>query len=181
MMSEEDFSRTVVLMLSGIAIILFFMLRSLVMPIYLIVSLVLTYYTAAAITELIFVNILGYAGIGWAVPFFAFVILIALGIDYSIFLMDRFNEWKDRPGKRSNVIIHGKMERMIIFAATIWWNFILSDASRGIIAIGDCHQYWCSLYAFLSYLPLFIPVMVVTFGNANCSALKIRNKAVKYF
>uniref|UniRef100_UPI003515F5DE MMPL family transporter n=1 Tax=Cytobacillus sp. TaxID=2675269 RepID=UPI003515F5DE len=86
-MSDQDYSRTVVLMLLGISIILVFLFRSIIMPIYLIGSLILTYYTSMAMNEAIFVNLLGYSGISWAVPFFAFVILVALGVDYSIFLM----------------------------------------------------------------------------------------------
>jgi RND superfamily putative drug exporter len=87
-MSGQDYTRTVILMLVGISIVLIFLFRSIIMPVYLIGSLILTYYTSMAINEMIFVNILGYTGISWAVPFFAFVILVALGVDYSIFLMD---------------------------------------------------------------------------------------------
>ncbi|WP_348633515.1 MMPL family transporter, partial [Mesobacillus selenatarsenatis] len=94
-MSGQDYSRTVILMLLGIGIILVFLFRSIIMPIYIIGSLILTYYTAMAVNEVIYVDILGYSGISWAVPFFAFVILVALGVDYSIFLMDRFNEYKN--------------------------------------------------------------------------------------
>ncbi|MFJ7640425.1 MMPL family transporter [Peribacillus sp. NPDC097225] len=169
MMSEADFSKTVVLMLSGIAIVLFFMFRSLVMPIYLIVSLVLTYFTAAAITELIFVNILGYAGIGWAVPFFAFVILIALGIDYSIFLMDRFNEWKGKPVKEAMYLSMRKMGTVIISAAVILGGTFAAMMPAGVLSlleIATLILVGLALYAFI-ILPLFIPVMVATFGKAN--------------
>ncbi|NYN40149.1 MMPL family transporter, partial [Salmonella enterica subsp. enterica serovar Typhimurium] len=64
-----------------------------VMPIYLIASLVLTYFAALGFAEIIFMRILGYSGLTWATPFFGFVVLVALGIDYSIFLMSRFNEY----------------------------------------------------------------------------------------
>lgn len=108
--SKADYSRTVVLMLAGISIILIILLRSLIMPLYLIGSLVLTFYTSMAISESIFVNILGYSGISWAVPFFAFVIFVALGIDYSIFLMDRFNEYRDMPVQQAILLSMKKWE-----------------------------------------------------------------------
>lgn len=92
--SNEDYTRTVVLMLAGIFIILVLLLRSVIMPLYLIGSLLVTYITALGITEAIFVNLLDYSGITWTTPFFSFVMLIALGVDYSIFLMARFNENK---------------------------------------------------------------------------------------
>lgn len=93
--SASDYSRTVIFMMIGIMLILILMFRSFILPIYLVASLLLTYYTSMAITELIFVRMLGYSGVSWAVPFFGFVLLVALGIDYSIFLMDRFKEYRN--------------------------------------------------------------------------------------
>ncbi len=78
-LSTTDFSRTMVIMIIGLFIVLTILFRSMIMPIYMIASLPLTYYTSISITELIFVNGLGNAGVSWAVPFFSFVILIALG------------------------------------------------------------------------------------------------------
>ena len=52
--SNEDYSRTVVIMLSGLFIMLILLLRSFVMPIYLIGSLILTYVTSMGVAELIF-------------------------------------------------------------------------------------------------------------------------------
>ncbi|SFC96605.1 putative drug exporter of the RND superfamily [Bacillus sp. OV322] len=167
--SDADYSRTVVLMLAGIGIILFLLLRSIVMPIYLIASLVLTYYTSMAITEVIFVNILGYEGISWAVPFFAFVILIALGIDYSIFLMDRFNEYKDMPIKEAMLLSMRKMGTVIISAAIILGGTFAAMMPAGVLSlleIATLILIGLVLYA-LVILPLFIPIMAKTFGKAN--------------
>ncbi|MFD0051826.1 MMPL family transporter [Actinomycetes bacterium NPDC127524] len=167
--SDADYSRTVVLMLAGIGIILFLLLRSIVMPIYLIASLVLTYYTSMAITEVIFVNILGYEGISWAVPFFAFVILIALGIDYSIFLMDRFNEYKDMPIKEAMLLSMRKMGTVIISAAIILGGTFAAMMPAGVLSLLEIAALiliGLVLYA-LVILPLFIPIMAKTFGKAN--------------
>ena len=90
--SSNDFTNTVIIMLVSLFIVLAILFRSLIMPLYMIGSLLLTYYTSIAIAELIFVNGLGFDGISWAVPFFGFVMLVALGVDYSIFLLDRFRE-----------------------------------------------------------------------------------------
>src|SRR5699024_4242723 len=72
-MSDEDFFRTVVFMIIGIFIVLVFLLRSLIIPIYLIGSLILTYFASMGVTEIIFVNIAGFEGLTWAAPFFTFV------------------------------------------------------------------------------------------------------------
>ena len=167
--SKADYSRTVVLMLVGISIILIILLRSLIMPLYLIGSLVLTYYTSMAISEKIFVNILGYSGISWAVPFFAFVILVALGIDYSIFLMDRFNEYRNMPVEKAILLSMKKMGTVIISAAIILGGTFAAMMPSGVLSlleIATILLIGLALYS-LVVLPLFVPVMVKTFGEAN--------------
>ncbi|GAA0328187.1 MMPL family transporter [Bacillus carboniphilus] len=167
--SEEDYSRTVILMLAGIFIILVILLKSFIMPIYLIGSLILTYFTSMAITEVIYVNILGYTGISWAVPFFGFVILIALGIDYSIFLMDRFNENRDMNVEEAIQLAMRKMGTVIISAAVILGGTFAAMMPSGVLSLLEIATITLTgliLYA-LFVLPLLIPVMVKTFGKAN--------------
>lgn len=167
--SSADYSRTVVLMLVGISFILIFLFRSIIMPIYIIASLILTYYTSMAINEVIFVNLLGYTGISWAVPFFAFVILIALGVDYSIFLMDRFNEYKDLSVSEAMLLSMKKMGTVIISAAVILGGTFAAMMPSGMLSllqIASIVLVGLFLYA-LVVLPLFIPVMVKNFGEAN--------------
>ncbi|RTR27119.1 MMPL family transporter [Robertmurraya yapensis] len=167
--SGKDYTRTVVYMLIGISIILVFLFRSLIMPLYIIGSLILTFFTTMAINEVIFVNILGYAGISWAVPFFAFVILIALGVDYSIFLMDRFNEYKDLTVTQAMFMAMKKMGTVIISAAIILGGTFAAMMPSGMLSllqIASITIVGLLLYAFV-VLPLFIPVMVKNFGEAN--------------
>ncbi|WP_102273927.1 MMPL family transporter [Cytobacillus massiliigabonensis] len=168
-MSDQDYSRTVVLMLIGISIILVFLFRSIIMPAYIIGSLILTYFTSMAINEAIFVNILDYTGISWAVPFFGFVILVALGVDYSIFLMDRFNEYKDFSVAEAMLLAMKKMGTVIISAAVILGGTFAAMMPSGMLSllqIASIVIVGLFLYAFIM-LPLFIPVMVKNFGAAN--------------
>ncbi|RHW38046.1 MMPL family transporter [Neobacillus notoginsengisoli] len=167
--SGQDYSRTVLFMLSGIFLILLLLFRSVIMPIYLIGSLILTYYTAMAISESIFVNVLGYSGISWAVPFFGFVILVALGIDYSIFLMDRFHEFKTMRVEDAILEAMKKMGTVIISAAVILGGTFAAMMPSGVLSllqIATILMIGLVLYA-LFILPLFVPVMVKTFGQAN--------------
>ncbi|MGM0920593.1 MAG: MMPL family transporter [Bacillota bacterium] len=167
--SAQDYSRTVVLMLVGISIILIFMFRSIIMPIYIIGSLVLAYFTSMAINEVIFVDILQYAGISWAVPFFGFVILVALGVDYSIFLMDRFNEYRDLSVGDAMLMAMKKMGTVIISAAVILGGTFAAMMPSGMLSllqIASIILIGLFLYA-LVILPLFIPVMVKSFGQTN--------------
>ncbi|MBT2659545.1 MMPL family transporter [Bacillus sp. ISL-45] len=168
-MSGQDYSRTVILMLLGIGIILVFLFRSIIMPIYIIGSLILTYYTAMAVNEVIYVDILGYSGISWAVPFFAFVILVALGVDYSIFLMDRFNEYKNLSISEAMLLSMKKMGTVIISAAVILggtFAAMMPSGMMSLLQIASILLVGLFLYAFIM-LPLFIPVLVKNFGEAN--------------
>ncbi|CAM3918095.1 MMPL family transporter [Mesobacillus thioparans] len=168
-MSGQDYTRTVILMLLGIGIILVFLFRSIIMPIYIIGSLILTYYTSMAINEVIYVDILGYSGISWAVPFFAFVILVALGVDYSIFLMDRFNEYKDLSISAAMLLSMKKMGTVIISAAVILGGTFAAMMPSGMMSLLQIASILLAglfLYAFIM-LPLFIPVLVKNFGEAN--------------
>jgi RND superfamily putative drug exporter len=122
-----------------------------------------------AISEKIFVNLLGYTGISWAVPFFAFVILVALGIDYSIFLMDRFNEYRNMPVQQAILLSMKKMGTVIISAAVILGGTFAAMMPSGVLSlleIATILLIGLALYS-LVVLPLFVPVMVKTFGEAN--------------
>jgi len=168
-LSDEDYSRTVTLMLIGIFIILLLLFRSIVIPIYIVLSLLITYSTSLAITELIFVDIVGLSGVSWAVPFFGFVMLIALGVDYSIFLMDRFQENKEMS---PTTAIHEAMKSMgsVIMSAAIilggTFAAMLPSGVMSLLQIATLVLCGLMLYALI-ILPLFIPVAVKLFGKYN--------------
>lgn len=167
--SQEDFNRTAVIMLIGIFLVLMILLRSLVMPIYLMASLLLTYYTSMAAAEWIFVDLAGYAGITWAVPFFAFVMLVALGIDYSIFLMGRFNEYRHLDVQEAILEAMKKMGSVIFSAVIILGGTFAAMLPSGVLSLLQIATIVLTglfLYA-LVFLPLFIPMMVKLFGEAN--------------
>ena len=67
-------------------------MRSLVAPIYLIVSVVLSYLAALGLTVLVFIRISGDNGIVFLLPFLMFIFLLALGEDYNILVMTRIRE-----------------------------------------------------------------------------------------
>lgn len=168
-MSDQDFSRTVVFMLVGIFIVLVILFRSLIMPIYIVASLLLTYFTTMGITEAIFVNLLGYEGLTWAVPFFSFVILMALGVDYSIFLMGRFNEYRGEPVDKAMILAMGSMGSVIISAVIILGGTFAAMLPSGVLSLLQIATVVISglvLYSVVM-LPLFIPVVVKIFGKAN--------------
>ncbi|HZG84952.1 MAG TPA: MMPL family transporter [Paenibacillus sp.] len=167
--SAGDYKRTVALMLIGITLILIVLFRSLVMPMYLVLSLLLTYYTSMAFAELLFVRIIGLDGISWAVPFFAFVMLMALGIDYSIFLMDRFQEYRHLDPKEGILLAMKRMGAVIMSAAVILGGTFAAMLPSGVMSLMQIAVIvLCGLFLYaMVMLPLFIPVMIRVFGQAN--------------
>jgi RND superfamily putative drug exporter len=167
--SDADYSRTVTFMLIGIGLILIILLRSIVMPVYILGSLLLTYFTAISITEFIFTRILDYPGVSWTVPFFGFVILMALGVDYSIFLMDRFNEVKGQKVELAMLLAMKNMGSVIMSAVVILAGTFAAMLPSGVLSLLQIATLVLSgllLYAFM-ILPLFIPVMAKLFGEGN--------------
>ena len=75
-----------------IAILLAIVLRSLVAPLYLVASIVLSYLAALGLIGIIFVHFGGQDGISFILPFLLFVFLMALGSDYNILIMSRIRE-----------------------------------------------------------------------------------------
>src|SRR5205807_1078142 len=75
-----------------IAVLLALVVRSLIAPLYLIVSVVLSYFAALGLTVLVFVGAAGQPGLTFILPFLMFVFLLALGEDYNILVMTRIRE-----------------------------------------------------------------------------------------
>ncbi|MFB9757385.1 MMPL family transporter [Ectobacillus funiculus] len=167
--SDKDYSQTVIYMIIGVSIILIILLRSIIMPLYLVVSLLLCFYSSLAINEVIFVDILGYDGINWTMPFFGFVLLMALGVDYSIFLMDRFNEYKEMPVGEAILTAMRNMGTVIFSAVIILGGTFAAMYPAGVLSLAQIATIVLAglvLYAFV-FLPFFVPVMVKVFGRAN--------------
>jgi RND superfamily putative drug exporter len=66
--------------------------------------MVLTYLFALGVTHLIFVTWLGAEGLDWKVAYFLFVLLVAVGVDYNVFLMTRLHEEAEALGLRAGTI-----------------------------------------------------------------------------
>lgn len=91
----KDFRLLRTIMLIGIFILMFIISRSLVNALVMVLTIILDYYLALSITEMIFKGIFKYESLNWSVAFFSFTMLLALGIDYSVFLLIRFYEHRD--------------------------------------------------------------------------------------
>ncbi len=95
--SDGDVGKIVPIAIVAIGLVLALVLRSLVAPLYLILSVVLSYLASLGISVLIFMKIGGQEGIVFLLPFLMFIFLLALGEDYNILVMTRISA----PGGRA--------------------------------------------------------------------------------
>ena len=101
--SSRDRAVIIPIVLLVIGLILMLLLRSIVAAAMLLATTVLSYYTALGVGALI-LQWLGIPDMDPAVPLFAFVFLVALGVDYNIFLMTRVREEVGKRGHRGGVL-----------------------------------------------------------------------------
>jgi len=102
--SRHDRVVIIPIVLTVVLLILGLLLRSLVAPLILIATVVLSFAAALGVSAFFFNHVFGFAGADTTFPLFVFVFLVALGIDYNIFLMTRVREEAKRRDARHGAI-----------------------------------------------------------------------------
>lgn len=140
-------SRTIVpIALLVVLLILIALLRAVVAPVMLILTVILSFAASLGVGAVVFDVIFGFPGSDPSLPLFAFIFLVALGIDYNIFLMARVREETIRHGTRE-----GMLRGLAVTGAVI--------TSAGVVLAG--------VFAVLGVLPLvfFTEIgFVIAFG-----------------
>jgi putative drug exporter of the RND superfamily len=101
---NSDLRLIVPIALAVIAVILALLLWSLVAPVVLIASVILSFLCTIGLSMLFIRYVIGDPGVDASLPTFAFIFLVALGIDYTIFLMARVREESRRHGTREGML-----------------------------------------------------------------------------
>ncbi|GAB3467807.1 MMPL family transporter [Actinophytocola sediminis] len=99
--SERDRAVIIPIVLAVVFAVLALLLRALLAPLLLIATVVLSFAATMGVSALVFNHVLGFPGADPAVPLFGFVFLVALGVDYNIFLMTRVREEAREHGTRA--------------------------------------------------------------------------------
>jgi RND superfamily putative drug exporter len=102
--NDRDNKTIIPIILIVITIILGLLLRSILSAALLLGTVVLSYFATLGVCALVFNHVFGFEGGDTSFPLFAFIFLVALGIDYNIFLMTRVREESIKLGTRQGVI-----------------------------------------------------------------------------
>jgi putative drug exporter of the RND superfamily len=103
--NRRDNRLIIPLVLAVVLVILGLLLRAVVAPLVLIATVVLSFAAALGVSALVFRHVFGFAGEDTSFPLYVFVFLVALGIDYNIFLMSRVREEAQRHGTRRGSLV----------------------------------------------------------------------------
>jgi RND superfamily putative drug exporter len=103
--ASDDNKVIIPLILFVVFLILMLLLRAVVAPLILIGTVVLSFGAAMGLSALTFRHVFHFAGADSSLPLFVFVFLVALGIDYNIFLMTRVHEEARQFGTRRGALI----------------------------------------------------------------------------
>ena len=176
--SYDDFVRTASLVLAGIAVVLIALLRSIIAPLYVLAALVFNYLITMGLLEFLYVRILGFDGLSWTVSFFIFMVVVALGVDYSIFLMSRYKEESSLGGNASEAMTTAMTTTggVILSAAAIMAGTFGALAFAGVdtlVEIGIGTMIGLMLYATL-FMSLIVPALAFLLGGRGFRSFRRR-------
>lgn len=152
--AQRDLRVIIPLVLLVIGVILIVLLRSLVTPLILIATTVLSYLTALGISAWVFNHLFQFPGADPTVPLFGFMFLVALGVDYNIFLMTRARE-----EARAHGAAEGLLRSLVVTGGVITSAGIVLAATFSALAVLPL-MFMVQL-AFLVALGVFIDTFIV--------------------
>ncbi|MCU0505748.1 MAG: MMPL family transporter, partial [Chloroflexi bacterium] len=133
---SSDFLRVGIVTVLGVLLVLILLLRALVAPLYLVATVLLSYGSALGLSAFLFQEVLGHPGISFYLPLMVFVLLVALGADYNIFLMSRVREESEtRPIREGIRVASGRTGAVITSAGLILAGTFGSMATASLVVL----------------------------------------------
>lgn len=178
--SSDDLTRLAPLVLASAFAVLALLLRTPVAPLYLLGATVLSFAATLGATKILFQTILGQEGVAYYVPFTLFILLVALGSDYNIFIMAAIREEaRDKPLREAVAAALAGTSRTINAAGLA---LAASFALLALVPLQDFFQLGLALAlgilldAFV-IRTLLVPALVLLVGRAGFWPSKARAKA----
>ncbi|WP_318767279.1 MMPL family transporter [Lactiplantibacillus carotarum] len=161
--ASSDFIRTAAIMLVGILIALMVITRSVLQPFYILGTLLLAYVMSLSITRILSNWFLGQSMLTWNTPFFGFIMLIALGVDYSIFLMMKYREFDNSAATPSTRIVRasGVIGAVVLSAALILSGTFAALMPSGVLTLIQVAMVVIiGLIILVFFIPAIIPSLI---------------------
>ncbi|GGA05822.1 membrane protein [Paenibacillus marchantiophytorum] len=172
----KSFNSTAIIVVIGVFIVLLFVIRSFWPAVYIILSLLASYYAAMTVTNIVTEKIIGADGVSSFVPFFSFIIIIAVGVDYSIFLMMRYKELGDMSPTKAIVQASKHIGGVVISAMIILGGTFATLVPSGLVLLIELAVAVIVGLVLLCFilLPMLLPALL-----AMPEALRAKRRALK--
>ena len=158
------------LILLAIGVVLALLLRSLIAPLYLMATIAFTYFATLGLAVIVFLLVFDHAGIGPGVPFFLFVFLNALSVDYNIYLMSRIREEvRHAPLKEATAHALARTGPVITSAGLILagtFSALMTLPLEDLVQLGFAVGIGVLIDTFITRT-LIVPALVAIFGRWN--------------
>ncbi|PJI09558.1 MULTISPECIES: MMPL family transporter [Clostridium] len=160
--ASGDLNTMRLIVLASVFVILLLVIRSPLISFYISVSLMAAYYISSFVLNFIVSNIFKLDGVSWNVPFFSFMMIVALGVDYSIFLMTKFKEYKGIDAKEAIVESSKHIGTVIMSAALILGGTFVTMVPAGVKLLTQLAIAVVAGLIALSILllPMFLPALI---------------------
>ena len=158
--------------LALILLILAVLLRAVVMPLYVIATVILSFGFALGVSSLVFTHVMGQPASDQTLEQFAFIFLVALGVDYNVFLLARIREERDRGGVTTRQAVITALERTggvitsagLVLAAT--FSVLMALPLESLFQVGFVVALGLLVDTFL-VRALLVPSIAVLLGERN--------------
>ena len=167
---DRDLVVVLPLILLAIGVVLALLLRSAIAPIYLVATIAFTYFATLGLAVIVFILVFGHTGIGPSVPFFLFVFLNALSVDYNIYLMSRIREEARKAPLREAVVRALSRTGPVITSAGLIlagaFSALMTLPLQDLLQLGFAVAAGVLIDTFITRT-LIVPTLVVLFGRWN--------------
>lgn len=159
----KSFNGTAVIVIISVFLVLVFVIRAFWPAVYIVLSLLASYYVAMSASKLVAEYIIGADGVSSFVPFFSFIVIVAVGVDYSIFLMMRYKEYGDIDPKDAIVKAAKSVGGVIISALVILGGTFATLIPSGLVLLIELASAVIVGLVVLCFilLPMLVPALIV--------------------
>lgn len=158
----NSFNSTAVIVIVSVFIVLLFVIRSFWPSVFIVLSLIASYYVAMSASNLVTTYIIKADGVSSFVPFFSFIVIVAVGVDYSIFLMERYREHGDMNPSEAIVKAAKSVGGVIISAMVILGGTFATLIPSGLVLLIELATAVIVGLVVLCFilLPMLVPALI---------------------
>jgi putative drug exporter of the RND superfamily len=167
---QNQFSTILPIVALGVGVVLFFVLGSLILPLFAVVSVLMSIVWTLAITVLVFQSAFNF-GLLFITPLILFVLLLGLGMDYNIFILTRIREEAAKGQKLDDAIVHAIQQTggiitaaAIILAGSLGTLMLSNNMLLKEMGFAFCFSILIDALVVRTYL---VPAVMTTFGKWN--------------